>query len=117
MRFNAVFNVLSIISRRPVHLSMLSWSSFNQYSAQYSFQATGSFSNITFVETTNSGERGMNPVAMTIINPCKKKLAEPGIEPATSCSQVLNATDRATGLGKSIVRQFKLFYDLEDRIF
>ena len=29
-------------------------------------------SNITIVETTNSDERGMNPVAMTIINPRKK---------------------------------------------
>ena len=40
-RVNDVFNSISVISRRPVHLSMLSWSSFNQYSAQYSFQATG----------------------------------------------------------------------------
>ena len=29
-------------------------------------------SHITIVETTDSGERGMNPVAMTIINPQKK---------------------------------------------
>ena len=41
--FNAVFNNISIISRRPVHLSRLSGSSFNQYSAQYSFEATGCF--------------------------------------------------------------------------
>ena len=41
MAFNAVFNSISVISRRPVHISMLSWSSFHQYSAQYSFQATG----------------------------------------------------------------------------
>ena len=39
----AVFNSISIILRWPVHLSMLSWSSFNQYSAQYSFQATACF--------------------------------------------------------------------------
>ena len=43
MVFNAVFNSISVISLRPVHLSMLSWSSFNQYSAQYSSQATGCF--------------------------------------------------------------------------
>ena len=43
MLFNAIFNSISIISQRPVHLFMLSWSSFNQYSAQYSFQATGCF--------------------------------------------------------------------------
>ena len=29
-------------------------------------------SHITIVETTDSGERGMNPVAMTIINPRKE---------------------------------------------
>ena len=43
MVFNVVFNSISVISRRPVHLSMLSWSSYNQYSAQYSFQTTGCF--------------------------------------------------------------------------
>ena len=32
-----------VISQRPVHLPMLSWSSFYQYSAQYSFQATDCF--------------------------------------------------------------------------
>ena len=43
--------------------------SFNQYSAQYSLQATGLLSHITIVEIMDGGERGMNPVAMTIINP------------------------------------------------
>ena len=66
MVFNAVFNSISAISQRPVHVSMLSWNSFNQYSAQYSFWL---LSHITVLETTmDSGERGMNPVAMTIIN-------------------------------------------------
>ena len=37
MVFNAVFNSISIISLRPVHLSMLSCNSFNQYSSQYFF--------------------------------------------------------------------------------
>ena len=43
MVFNAVFNTVSVVSRWPVHLSMLSWNSFYQYtySAQYSFQSTG----------------------------------------------------------------------------
>ena len=36
MELNAVFSGISVISRRPIHLSMLSCSSFNQYSAQYS---------------------------------------------------------------------------------
>ena len=37
---NAVFHSISGISWRPVHLSMLSWSCFNQYSAQLTYQAT-----------------------------------------------------------------------------
>ena len=72
MVFNTVFNSISFISRLPVHLSMLSWNSFNQYSAQYSFQATGRFYYITVVKTTNSAEKGMIPVPMTIINPWKE---------------------------------------------
>ena len=55
MVFNAIFNSISVILR---HLSMLSWSFFNQH--------------ITIVETMDNGERGMNPVAMTIINPRKE---------------------------------------------
>ena len=35
-------------------------------------------SQITIVETTRSGERGMNPVAMTIINPQKEYWANRG---------------------------------------
>ena len=50
-------------------------------------------SHITIVETIDSSERGMNPVAMTIINPRKEYLAKPGIEPAKSCSQVCTAND------------------------
>ena len=34
----------------------------------------------------NSRESGMNPVAMTIINPGKELWPTPGIEPAISCS-------------------------------
>ena len=60
--FNALLNSISVILRKPVNLSMLTWSSCNQYSAQYSFQATGS---LTIVKTTDSSERGMNPVTMT----------------------------------------------------
>ena len=37
MLFNAVFNVILVISRGPVHLYVPSWDSFFQYSAQYSF--------------------------------------------------------------------------------
>ena len=47
-----------------------------------------------------SGERGMDPVAMTIINPRKDYWSNRRFEPATSCSQVFQATDWAIwGLG------------------
>ena len=78
--FNAVFNIISIlcdtqctyqhyfdILRHPLHLSMLFWSSFYLGSSQYSL-CHWLFSVITVVESVDSGERGMNPVAMTIIN-------------------------------------------------
>ena len=39
---------------------------------------------ITIAKTMDSGEREMNPVAMTIINPRKEYWQSPGIEPATS---------------------------------
>ena len=37
MVFNANFNIVSITSRQPVHPSILTWCSFNQYPEQYSF--------------------------------------------------------------------------------
>ena len=64
MVFKTFFNSISLTLRQPVHQSMLSWSSFNQYSMQYSLQATGT--HMTTVKTVESGERGMNPVAMTV---------------------------------------------------
>ena len=39
MVFYAAFNIILVISRLPVHLSMLSRSAFHRYSAKYSFQA------------------------------------------------------------------------------
>ena len=72
MMFNVVFNSILVISWRPVHLSMRSWSSFNQYSAQYSFQANWLRFPLNHCKTTDSGERGMNPVAMAIIDPQKE---------------------------------------------
>ena len=40
----------------------------------------------TITETLKSGEREVNAVAMTIIKPSERILAEPEIEPAISCS-------------------------------
>ena len=72
MVYNAIFNSISVLSQRPAHLSLLSWSSFNQYSRTIFFSSHWLRSHITIVETTDSDERGMNPVAMTIINSRKK---------------------------------------------
>ena len=63
------FNSISVISRWTVHLPMLSWSFFNQYFAQYSFQATGCFhslpsephSPVGSVAYTRIGDRWFNP--------------------------------------------------------
>ena len=46
----------------------------------------------------DSFERGMNPAEMTMIDPWKEYWPGRGIEPTTSCSQVLYATDLAMGL-------------------
>ena len=71
MPFSTVFQLFIIWE--PVHLSMLSWSSFNQPLLHtIFFPSHWLLSHITIVETTDSGERGMNPVAMTIINPLKE---------------------------------------------
>ena len=63
MVLNAVFNVILVISRQPVHLSTRFWSSFNQCHNILSNQPN--VSNVTIVETIDSGERGMIPVAMS----------------------------------------------------
>ena len=67
-----VFDSITVISLWPLHLSKLSLHSFNQLSAQYSLQTFFPScwlpSHIIIVETMDNGERGMNPVAMTIIN-------------------------------------------------
>ena len=54
-------------------------------------------SHTTITKTVDKGERGMNPVEMTLINPRKEYLPSWRIKPATSCSQVLYAIDLATG--------------------
>ena len=40
---NADFNIISLISQEPVHISMLSWHFFHQNFTQYFFKATGYF--------------------------------------------------------------------------
>ena len=67
MVFNAVCNSMSVRSRRPVRLSMLSWGTPHNILSK----PQAAFPHI-IVETTESRERGMNPVAMTVINPRKE---------------------------------------------
>ena len=78
MVFNAVFNSISFISWLPVHLSMVSRSSFNQYPPTIFFPSHWLLSHITIVETTDSGDRGRNPLSMTIINSRKEYWPSPG---------------------------------------
>ena len=80
MVFNTAFNSISSISWQPVHLSMLSLSSFNQYCSQYSFQL---LSHITIVETIDSGERNES-CCNDYHQSSERLLAEQWIEPATS---------------------------------
>ena len=70
--FNAIFNNISVISQQPVHLSMLSWEFFWLVLHTIFFPSHWLLSNITIVEKTDSSERGMNPVALTINNPRKE---------------------------------------------
>ena len=86
--FNALFNSISVILRRPVQVSMLSCEFFLTITPHNILSKPLA----AFLQnhwTTDSGERGMNDYHQS----SERKLVEPGIEPATSCSQVLNASD------------------------
>ena len=95
MVFNAVFYRITLTSRRPVHLSMLSWSSFNLYSILYNRL----LSHIIIVETMDSGERGMNPVAMTIINLRKEYWPSRGSNQRLSVLKFCKQPTELSGLG------------------
>ena len=58
MMFNAIFNVISVISLQLTHLPMLSKNSFYQCSTQYSFQATEK-NKISIRKTIDRRERGI----------------------------------------------------------
>ena len=67
--FNAVFNNTSVISRRPVTYSCFPGAFLTSTPHEY-FPSHWLLSHATIVETTDSVERGMNPVkAVTVINP------------------------------------------------
>ena len=89
MVFNAAFNSISVIFRRSVQLSILSWSSFNQSLHTIFFPSHWLLSHITIVGTTDSGERGTESCRNDCHQSSQITLAEPGIEPTTSCSAML----------------------------
>ena len=66
---------------------MLSWSSLLLVLCTTFFPCHWLLSHITIFKTVVSSEKGMNPVAMTIINPQKARDST-----LTSCSQVIYAT-------------------------
>ena len=65
------FSTVIQLKWQPVHLSLSSLKPV-LHTIYVFFSNHWLPSNITIVETTNSSERGMNPVAMTIINPQKE---------------------------------------------
>ena len=102
MVFNAISNGISVILWQPVHLPVLSW---NLYLAKHSFQATGYF--LTY-HCRNNGQRSekngsyRNDYHQT----SEMILAETEIKLATSCSQVLCATDGPMGLASPNQKTF-----------
>ena len=99
MVFTAIF-YSGYISRRLVQLSLLSLSSYNQYSAQYSFQITGCFPSWPLSKHwTPVREEWYLVAIMDYHQSPERMVAESGIEPATSYSQVRHATDWNMGLG------------------
>ena len=82
--FNAVFNSISVISKWPVHLSMLSWTRHNILFKQLAaFPYNHCRNNELRRERNESCGNDYHQSSETI-------LAKPGIEPATSCSQIHN---------------------------
>ena len=70
---------------------------FTSFSHNIFFRRYCLLFDIDIVESTDSVERAINPVATTILSPRKESCPSPGIETATSCSQVLYAPNRAIG--------------------
>ena len=65
---------------------MLAWSSCQSVLGEILIPSHWLLSHISIVETMDSGERGMNPVAMTHQS-LKGILAKPGNELATACKK------------------------------
>ena len=110
MVFHAVFNGISVISRRqctyPCFLGILLTST----SHNIILKPLAAFPNNHYI-TTDSGERGMNPVAMTIINLRRKYWPSQGsnkrplvLKSATLQTELWGSAERF-----SLVRLFSIF--------
>ena len=71
MVFNAVFIIPPVLLLQPVHISMLAWSYFVQVLSTIFFPSQWQLSMKPLLKQW-TGERGMVPLAMTIINPQKE---------------------------------------------
>ena len=81
MVISTIFKIMSVTLLWPVHLSMLSWSSCNQYSVLYPIQLSyWLLFHMTIVKTMDSSEKGMNPVLMTNIILYMTQMMKFGIE-------------------------------------
>ena len=76
MIINRVFMSISVTLQRLENLFMLSWCNVLR---TIFFTSNCLLSHITIVQTMDSGERGMNSVAMAIINPWGEYLLSRGL--------------------------------------
>ena len=88
MVYNFIFNIISVISKHQCKYPCYVRDSFTRSQHSNLSEPLAAFSNS---QRGNNGECGMNPVAMTIINP-RKEIGLALIEPTTSYSRVLCTT-------------------------
>ena len=107
MEFNAVFNSIWVILQWRVHLTMLSLSSFNQYSAQLINILSKPLSAPPHKHCRNNEQLYERNISCCndYHQSLERILAEPRTEPAT-CFPVLYATDWALGLCLSTNKAF-----------
>ena len=98
MVFNAVFNSISVISRQPVHLSMLPRVLLTSTPYNIVSKPLAAFPRNYCLNQEQWWERNES-CRNDYHQSSERILTEPRIEPATSCSQVRNATGWAMGLG------------------
>ena len=97
MVFNTVYNSISVILQRPVHLSIFSWVVLTITPHNVLSKALAAFPHNHCRNNGQQWER--NELCRNDCHQSSERiLAKQGIEPATSCSWVCNGTDGAIGL-------------------